>query len=314
MITKLNPLIRKFYLTGLSEVLWQHWLKGFAELLPCSSMGVAVVEKDVEFPLLLCSHGSLPGEARANLSAFIQRVDEGEGCARRHGQGGWFYDTSTPYGLWLWLDEGLWGSPELELLWPHLCQWSKVLYGHGRERQYLLMPTHTAAIVCSPDGLIRFCNPDAERLIGDEECLPESWMPQLKEVVAGGQSHWVTRAGNGGEFQILVHPPQEQEVLVLVRQPEQGRIFSAEYFMSLYDLSPKEALVAVELAQGHLPQQIAQRLYLGESTVRTHIRKILQKSGSRNLNQLMVRMHVGLNGLEWSGLHRRREMLDAQAQ
>ncbi|WP_417345970.1 helix-turn-helix transcriptional regulator [Ferrimonas sp.] len=313
MITKLNPLIRKFYLTGLNEELWQLWLKELAELLACSSMALAVVEQESELPLLLCSHGALPSAARSNLSAFIHTVDEGLACAERQDRGGWFYDPSTPYGLWLWADDTLWHAPELALLWPHLCQWSKVLYGHGRERQYLLMPTDTAALICSPEGQVRFCNPDAERLLGDVDTLPESLALLFRRVMAGGDSHWVTSQLSGMELQVLVHPPRDEEVLVLMRPMKQGRAFSAEYVMALYHLSRKEALVAVELAQGHLPQQIAQRLYVGESTVRTHIRKILLKSGSRSLNQLMVKMHGGLNGLEWSGLHRRRELLDAQA-
>ncbi|WP_028110757.1 helix-turn-helix transcriptional regulator [Ferrimonas futtsuensis] len=314
MITKLNPLIRKFYLTGLNEALWQQWLSELTELLPCSSMALAVVEQEAKFPVLLCCHGGLSADARPNLSAFIQRVDEGLPCAERHGPAGWFCEPSTPYGLWLWTDEALWHSPELELLWPHLCQWSKVLYGHGRERPYLLMPSHIGAIICSSQGQIRFCNQDAERLIGEVDSLPEPLAVLFREVMAGGCSYWSSARLSGRELQILVYPPQQEEVLVLLRQPDQGRAFSADYFMALYELSRKEALVAVELAQGYLPQQIARRLHVGESTIRTHIRKILQKSGSRNLNQLMVKVHVGLNGLEWSALHRRREMPDAQAQ
>lgn len=59
---------------------------------------------------------------------------------------------------------------------------------------------------------------------------------------------------------------------------------------ALFGFTPAEARVALALANGATPQQIAERYQLSLLTVRTHIRHLHDKLGVRNLGQLLHRV------------------------
>lgn len=56
----------------------------------------------------------------------------------------------------------------------------------------------------------------------------------------------------------------------------------------LYELTPRETQVAIGLCTGRTPQQIADALTMGLGTVRTHIRRLFDKTGASNLAQLVA--------------------------
>lgn len=58
--------------------------------------------------------------------------------------------------------------------------------------------------------------------------------------------------------------------------------------MPLYHLTPREAQVAAGLCAGQSPQQLAAGLSLGLGTVRTHIRRLFDKTGAGSLAQLVA--------------------------
>ncbi|MEV6298688.1 response regulator transcription factor [Actinoplanes sp. NPDC051861] len=64
------------------------------------------------------------------------------------------------------------------------------------------------------------------------------------------------------------------------RNPEPG--------VRLDDLTPREHEVLVQLAGGATNAEIASALHLGETTVKTHVSRVLQKLGARDRTQAVV--------------------------
>jgi DNA-binding NarL/FixJ family response regulator len=61
----------------------------------------------------------------------------------------------------------------------------------------------------------------------------------------------------------------------------------------LADLTPREREVLVEVAGGLPNDEIARRLYLSESTVKTHVSRVMAKLGARDRAQLVVAAYEG---------------------
>jgi DNA-binding NarL/FixJ family response regulator len=57
---------------------------------------------------------------------------------------------------------------------------------------------------------------------------------------------------------------------------------------ALARLTPREREILVEIAEGHTNPRIAQRLYLSEGTVKTHVGHLLAKLGLRDRVQLVI--------------------------
>lgn len=74
--------------------------------------------------------------------------------------------------------------------------------------------------------------------------------------------------------------PFEAGVLVVARLPHAVEVRAARIAAFLYGLTRAEAAVAGMLANGVAPRQIAERQHIAVGTVRTHIHRILAKSGT----------------------------------
>jgi len=94
----------------------------------------------------------------------------------------------------------------------------------------------------------------------------EGIVPALKAVY-GGQSVF------GGEV--------VGKLPVLVQTKE-------EFDYSKYDISPKEQEIIAQVAEGLSNKEIAEKLFLGEGTVRNYVSVILEKLGLRDRTQLAV--------------------------
>ncbi|USD36699.1 helix-turn-helix transcriptional regulator [Ferrimonas sp. SCSIO 43195] len=309
VIESVNPLIQRLYVAGTEKLPWHTWGRQLQAILQADVVQLAVVGVADGREVVSCCDAD-DDKARDNLNAFKAALVSERDCDRVEQRFGWFARQDTPYGLWLCLgsdaESALWQHPAMDLLRPHLVQWGSVLRASVKPEQFLLAADHTAALLCDNRGQLLASNPLGAELLQrqSEQSAPVLPSP-LTSVMESHQSCWVPRMLWGRSYQVLVRPFFEPpgSHLMLIRVQGQSRAFSPQYFQKLYDLSKKEAAVAVLLANGLLAQQIAESLYIGESTVRSHIRKILQKTDSRSLNHLMVKMHCGLNGLEWSGLY-----------
>jgi len=75
--------------------------------------------------------------------------------------------------------------------------------------------------------------------------------------------------------------------LVIVRDPEAHRTIAAEALIQGYGLTPREAGLAVALADGHTVEQAAEQLAMRYETARTHLRRILSKTQTSRQAELM---------------------------
>lgn len=102
-----------------------------------------------------------------------------------------------------------------------------------------------------------------------KEIEPEELVQAVRQVHAG---------------QAILSPAVAVKVLQRMRREPEQLSTSAEP----PTLTPREEEVIRLLAQGLTNQEIAQRLIVAESTVKTHIRNILQKTGTRNRAEVVA--------------------------
>lgn len=76
--------------------------------------------------------------------------------------------------------------------------------------------------------------------------------------------------------------------LVIIRGLHSPADRAADTLRQLFALTPKEARVAIALAQGYSPEDIAMRSGIGLGTVRTHLKSALAKTGTKRQAQLVA--------------------------
>jgi DNA-binding CsgD family transcriptional regulator len=95
-------------------------------------------------------------------------------------------------------------------------------------------------------------------------------------------------------LQILVTPSVREDIffgtrgtaLVFVSDPETQRT-QADVLRTLYGLTPAEATVASLLAEGKSVKEIADRTTVRENSVRIHLKKIFDKTGTKRQAELV---------------------------
>jgi DNA-binding NarL/FixJ family response regulator len=102
---------------------------------------------------------------------------------------------------------------------------------------------------------------------------------------------------SAGSMAAFAEPAEKTCVLVTLFDPARVRPLDAYALAEVFALTPAEARVAVLLAQGQTGPEIALRLGVLESTVRTHISKVLAKLGLHSKIEA-VRL-LGRSGWMW---------------
>ncbi|WP_261904988.1 response regulator transcription factor [Vibrio fortis] len=107
---------------------------------------------------------------------------------------------------------------------------------------------------------------------------------QLRAVVNNGTSisqlsGVILRVGNGGMW----FPIEWIEKMV-----DRYRELSLSYDNSIQYLTHREKQILKKLAEGNSNQSIADKLFITESTVKTHVHKIYQKLGVHNRNEAVL--------------------------
>lgn len=82
-------------------------------------------------------------------------------------------------------------------------------------------------------------------------------------------------------------------VLVTLFDPLQVRAFDPFALATLLGLTPAQARVAAGLAEGHTPEEIAATAGTSVATVRSHLHKVLQRTGARGIEELVLRLNEG---------------------
>ena len=81
--------------------------------------------------------------------------------------------------------------------------------------------------------------------------------------------------------------PFAASVGIFVQDPQKMPLMPAEAFAKLYRLSGAELRVLLRLAQGGGATEAAETLGIGESTVRTHLRRLFSKTGTSRQAELL---------------------------
>jgi DNA-binding CsgD family transcriptional regulator len=92
--------------------------------------------------------------------------------------------------------------------------------------------------------------------------------------------------------------PEGAAVILFVSDPEVRITPSERLLSSLYGLTAAEAALAARLLEGQEVSEAAQSLRIGLPTARTHLSRILAKTGTRRqaeLLRLLLRGPVGLD-------------------
>jgi DNA-binding CsgD family transcriptional regulator len=80
----------------------------------------------------------------------------------------------------------------------------------------------------------------------------------------------------------------EKLALLVVYDPEIN-VGAVESVLSrMYDLTPAEAKVAVHIAKGRSPAEAAEHLAISQDTVRTHLKRIFHKTGTKRQSELIT--------------------------
>ncbi|MEW9623594.1 helix-turn-helix transcriptional regulator [Rhodanobacter geophilus] len=93
--------------------------------------------------------------------------------------------------------------------------------------------------------------------------------------------------GSPGQREAML-PAGNASVLVLVRAQVEAQATGSRLYQQAFGLTAAEARLADALAQGHSPQDHADRARVSIATVRTQIRALLSKTGAVNLRALVV--------------------------
>lgn len=161
--------------------------------------------------------------------------------------------------------------------------------------------TGLAIVSVDRDGSIGFVSASAEALLGEtrhadlrsgrlwlrDERLRRRFASILRED--GDAEHLLcTEDGNlvpALLLRVVRHDGDRRTVFVSaptrVRRPSLRRVAAQ------LQLTPTEARVAVEIANGHSVEEIAHGLRIQRSTVRTHLKSIRQKTGARRQTEIV---------------------------
>lgn len=124
-------------------------------------------------------------------------------------------------------------------------------------------------------------------------CLPSSW--GIEPAAAGGVIG-ILRPAERTPYSLRIEPirvsglgirGREPAVAVLFADPDREPAAPHELLHQLYGLTPAESRLAVELCEGSDVAQIAELHGLSVATVRTHLRHLLEKTGTRRQGELV---------------------------
>ena len=92
-----------------------------------------------------------------------------------------------------------------------------------------------------------------------------------------------------------------------LNNPDEPVQVNAEILRSLYGLTAAECRLAANLCDGETPSAIARRLHVSESTVKTHLQSIFDKTQTRRQVQLIKLLVSLASSVTWPVSYLRRD-------
>ena len=220
------------------------------------------------------------------------------------------------------------GPAELKLyhaLAPHLTRAVQLTQRLGRadmERAVAadaLDRLSQALLVVNADARVMFANRAANALLGNGLHMHDGVLrvglngesAKLHRMVAGcarpdlvnaGGHIAVNRGPGRAALSLLVIPAKSQQewlaspcAMIFVTDPETMTTPETTFLQNQFGLTPAEAVLARELLSGDGIEAAATRIGIGEPTARTHLRRVLAKTGTSRQAEL-VRVILSADG------------------
>jgi len=125
-----------------------------------------------------------------------------------------------------------------------------------------------------------------DRMSGAVVVFSFSTAPQLVTAALGaGADGFVSKTVNGRQLADAVITVADGHRVVLTPTPHRHRDGALGWPGRGRDLSARDSELLVLLRQGYTNREIAERLYLSENTVKTHLRRLFHKLGVSNRTQ-----------------------------
>lgn len=192
----------------------------------------------------------------------------------------------------------------------HLMHKTLALQGQAGLGGEILGRLGLPLLVCDGFGVLRYANPAAEAILGEGDgvALAKGRLLAAREPMAlAGMLDDACAHGRGGALALPrpgrrplqatvvplapdsrgLNPWQESLALVLFADPERQPIPPAEHLAALYRFTPAEARLAQALLQGVEAAEYAQVHRLSLATVRSQLRALLAKTGTRRQAELV---------------------------
>jgi DNA-binding CsgD family transcriptional regulator len=152
--------------------------------------------------------------------------------------------------------------------------------------------TVAEAILAEDDGL-RLAGGALEATYGSEDKELQRLIKHALEGIAStaeavGQAMSITRPSGRGKLGIAIRTNPMNElsegrhwpaVTVFMRDPDRKSQGSVDTLRNLYGLTPAEALLSLQLAEGLTLDEAADQLNIRKNTARAHLRSIFSKTG-----------------------------------
>ena len=173
--------------------------------------------------------------------------------------------------------------------------------------------TAAGVIVAEEDGHIRFASARARQALqaGGELSIVDEHLhagnPRLARALAAALARAVGEAPAATRLELKVEGAANSDVFVAPLPTVRGfasgtrrlalivvgaaaradRLPSGQDLRQYFDLTPAEARVALLLCAGHVPKAIARQLGVSIATVRSHMRALLEKTGTARQAELV---------------------------
>jgi len=136
------------------------------------------------------------------------------------------------------------------------------------------------------DQLDRVKSLAADPMAGAVVVFSFSTAPQLVTAALGaGAGGFVSKTVNGRQLADAIVTVADGHRVVLTPAPHRHRDGALGWPGRGRDLSARDSELLVLLRQGYTNKEIAERLYLSENTVKTHLRRLFHKLGVSNRTQ-----------------------------
>lgn len=168
---------------------------------------------------------------------------------------------------------------------------------------------HRAFVLCTKDGRVVYSNKIAKKTLSstpfhlNSQCitfkkksLNETFIEHLKQAcgVPGERGFWIMKAAGGSPYTLCIRAlprsvmlPGTNEPLCFITISPCTEVQTHCPIHHMLDLSSKEVAVVNSLLKGKALPAIAAELYVSHNTVRSHIRRIFHKTGTRSQIELI---------------------------